>query len=73
MDKMNKNPKAIYHELGKKSSLSGVEKQILWALIESEINALGGATSGTHKALKNFKEDSPIYISLKEFRRRLSS
>ena len=71
---MPKNPIAIYHELGRESSLNGVEKGILWILIQSEINALGGATSETQKVLKkNFKKHSPILLAFGEFRRRLSA
>ena len=69
MDKIGKTLKALYHEIGKKHSLNGVEKQILWALVQPEINIPGGTTLGTHKALKNFKKRSSIRRAYEEFYR----
>ena len=58
MDKIKEELKALYHKLGRKHLLNGVEKQILWALVQSEINNPGGTTSGEPIALENFKEHS---------------
>lgn len=69
MDKMGEALKVLYHKLGKKHSLNGVEKQIFWALVQSEICVPTGTTLGTHIALKNFKKRSSIRRAYEEFHR----
>jgi len=67
MDKIDKALKTLYHKLGREYSLNGIEKQILWVLIQSEINIPGGIALGTHNALMNFKKRSSIRRAYEEF------
>lgn len=72
MDKTNKNPKTLYHQVCRECSLNGPERQIFWALVQSEINAPKRTALGLKKALRNLKKRSPVYRAYKEFHRRLS-
>lgn len=69
---MPKDPKTIYHEVGKEFSLNGVENQMLLALVQPEINIPGKTGGELSNVLKNFRKESPVLRAYLEFLFRLS-